>query len=221
MHASVVMRNFVLLSQDTAFLQNLLLWFQHDNGDASDCVMLNLISTLIHQQGVSAKLRSLGLPALLDDLCARPSPDLKRSANKTLTALIQSDSACFSQQTGQQAQHLSPHDPQSRCQSNSPPFQSNAHSHRSQEMDTSWLHKPPKLITHARQSSHAFGSQQGKSSLTACHCYVDGSQKPCFFSIKQMLTHARECHADCHLVDFRGSIAISRAFFAEDSWQRS
>ena len=189
MHSQAAMRNFALFAQDNAFLQNLLLWFQHDNGDASDCIMLDLICALTQQQGVPAKLCSLGLPAILDELCATASPEVKRSANKAVTALIQSDSACFSQQPGQQAQQLSPHDPQSRCQSNSPPFRANAQVHRTQqapEGDRSWLHKPVKQITHARSNSHAFGSQQGKLVFRQ-HVFAMFVALSCFLLLGQLL----------------------------------
>lgn len=159
-------RTLLTGSQDTAFLENLLLWFQHENGDASDCVMLDLLCTLTQHPGVSVKLCSLGLPPILDELCNRSSPEVKRSAHKTLTALLQSDSACFSHASSQHLQQLSPHDPRSRCQSNSPAIGKQHQLPRSQQapgVDRQWLHKPIKKVTPTRLSSHAFGSQQGKS----------------------------------------------------------
>lgn len=152
--------------QDTAFLQNLLLWFQHDNGDTSACVMLDLLYDLIRQQGVSAKLCSLGLPARLDELTTSAASPVKHKAHRTLTALLHADPACLSQASHRQNEQLHLHDPRSRCQSNSPAGQQSQQPLR-QQLDppgSRQCHpKPVKRMILAPQSSHAFGSQQGKS----------------------------------------------------------
>lgn len=151
------------------FLQNLLLWFQHDDGDASNCVMLDLLNDLTHQQGVSAKLCSLGLPALLENLCISSGPEVKQKAHRTLTALLQSASTRLASAAGQQAQELSVHDPRSRCQSNSPAGLQHHPSGKTQLVPGSnrqYHSKPVKRMILTPQCSHAFGSQQGKFAPT-------------------------------------------------------
>lgn len=158
--------------QDEAFLANLLLWFQHNNGNASDCAMLDLLYALAQRHGTAAKLCALGLPAILEELCSSSPSEVQRSAHRTLTALLQPTTCCHGP-SGQQPQQLSPYDPRSRCQSNSPPYNL---SNRSLDVkalrtDKEWLHRPANSRSSGATSSHAFGSQQGRSSVATSHVY--------------------------------------------------
>ena len=155
--------------QDEGFLQSLLSWFQHDNGDASNCAMLDMLRKLVQQQGVSTKLCSLGLLDVLHKLQGSGSLEVQRSANKTLTAVMQSGPALTSHVSHHD--QASPHSPRSRCQSNSPPFL------QSQELPQR-SHVTPLHVTSSQRyqyksnlasqiASQAFGSQEGKQ-LTIC-----------------------------------------------------
>ncbi|KAL0055596.1 hypothetical protein WJX82_002269 [Trebouxia sp. C0006] len=73
-------------AEDEPFLQNLLTWFRHDNGDACDCAMLDLLRKLAQQQGVSSKLCSLGVIAILRSLQENGSSSVQRSADTSKAA---------------------------------------------------------------------------------------------------------------------------------------
>ena len=171
----------ICATQDEAFLQNLLSWFQHNNGDACDCAMLDMLRKLAQQQGVSTKLCSLGLIAMLHTLQETGSPEVRRSADRTLTAVMQFDIVPNLQSASQY--HISPQCPRSRCQSNSPPAiispHQREHPHKSSQFQgRSTQHS---LQSHRRNifhrdshrdsqtASQAFGSQQGKACINSKH----------------------------------------------------
>lgn len=153
--------------QDDAFLQNLLSWFQHDNGTACDCAMLDMLRKLLQQPGVAVKMCSLGLVPALEMLRDTDSPEVQRSADRTLTALMQANltSAC------QPASPTSQCRPRSRCQSNSPVPCKPAHkqqlSHRLSIINCNAKHGQTTAYSYSKDSceniSQAFGSQQGRT----------------------------------------------------------
>ena len=156
--------------QDETFLQNLLSWFQHDNRDASNCAMLDMLCKLLQQQGVAFKLCSLGILPALELLQESHSPEVQRRANKTLTALMQSEPDAQPFSANQSSQYI----PRSRCQSNSPKLFEIKHQQQ----------LPPKISRSCANAiyasattqscssraslelaSQAFGSQQGATAL--------------------------------------------------------
>lgn len=159
-----------LASQDGTFLQNLLSWFQHNNGDASDCAMLDMLRKLAQQPGVAVKLCGLGLVALLTALQEECSPEVQRSAGKTLTAVMLSDPAPDFQPFS--SNHISPHNPRSRCQSNSPQLSPTEHQKRHSQRTNMFQGRSMECLSQGHSygrsrddsqlASQAFGSQQGK-----------------------------------------------------------
>ena len=156
--------------QDDVFLQNLLAWFQHDNGDACDCAMLDMLRKLVQQPGVAAKLCSLGILPALEALQDSDSPQVQRSAGRTLTVLMQ-----IEPQNSSQSLNLNQGRegvPRGRCQSNSP-AQLGAKPWRHLSGNVSKVenskHAQSKAYTHSTDSletvSQAFGSQQGGAVL--------------------------------------------------------
>lgn len=161
----------VCAAQDEPFLRNLLTWFRHDNGDACDCAMLDLLRKLAQQQGVSSKLCSLGVIAILRSLQENGSPSVQRSADRTLTAVVQSDVTPVLQPLSPNS--VSARYPRSTCQSNSPSVPHAQHQHRHLERvgemhgrlsgcsTRSHKHIASSAVDSA--ASQAFGSQQGKT----------------------------------------------------------
>ena len=149
------------------FLQNLLSWFQHDNGTACDCAMLDMLRKLLQQPGVAVKMCSLGLVPALEMLRDTDSPEVQRSADRTLTALMQANptSAC---QPVSPASHCHQ---RSRCQSNSPvpcrPVHEPQVSHRLSPFHCSAKQGYTAAYSYSKGSreniSQAFGSQQGRT----------------------------------------------------------
>ena len=168
----------ICATQDEAFLQSLLSSFQHNNGDACDCAMLDILRKLAQQQGVSTKLCSLGLIAVLHTLQETGSPEVQRSADRTLTAVMQFDIVPNLKPASQY--HISPQHPRSRCQSNSPPALISHHQRQHPDKTSQFQGRSTQhsLQSHRRNMSHrdshrdsqtasqAFGSQQGKSCMT-------------------------------------------------------
>lgn len=164
---------YTCAAQDEAFLQNLLSWFQHDNGDTCDCAMLDMLRKLAQQQGVSAKLCSLGLIATLDAMQHKRSPEVQRSVNRMLTALMQSDPSPTRQPCS--PAYASQNTPRSRCQSNSPlglqAEQPKRHPHWVTESHTQpTCHVHDRSCSGSQLASQAFGSQQGRASCTHQEC---------------------------------------------------
>jgi len=168
--------HLVHAAQDEPFLRNLLTWFKHDNGDACDCAMLDLLRKLAQQQGVSSKLCSLGVIAILRSLQENGSPSVQCSADRTLTAVIQSDITPVLQPLSPNS--VSAQHPRSTCQSNSPSVPQAQHQHRHFERvgamhgrlsDCSTRsHKHIASSADSSAASQAFGSQQGKT-YTMCN----------------------------------------------------
>ena len=139
--------------------------------------MLDLLRKLAQQQGVSSKLCSLGVIGILRSLHENGSPNVQRSADRTLTAVTQSDITPVLQPLSPNsdfAQH-----PRSTCQSNSPSVPQAQHQHiffeRAGEMHGrlsgcstgSYKHTASSAVNSA--ASQAFGSQQGKDIHSVQH----------------------------------------------------
>ncbi|DBA67372.1 TPA: hypothetical protein ACH3X2_001663 [Trebouxia sp. C0005] len=90
--------------------------------------MLDLLRKLAQQQGVSSKLCSLGVIAILRSLQENGSPNVQRSADKTLTAVIQPGDMPVLQPLSPNS--VSAQYPRSTCQSNSPSVRHAQHQHR-------------------------------------------------------------------------------------------
>ena len=133
--------------------------------------MLDLLRKLAQQQGVSSKLCSLGVIAILRSLQENGSSSVQRSADSTLTAVIQSDVAPV-------LQPLSPNNasaqyPRSTCQSNSPSVPQAQHQRRHLERVSEMHGRLSGCSTRSHKhiassavnsaASQAFGSQQGKT----------------------------------------------------------
>ncbi len=133
--------------------------------------MLDLLRKLAQQQGVSSKLCSLGVIAILRSLQENGSPNVQRSADRTLTAVIQSDVTPVLQPLSPNS--VSAQHPRSTCQSNSPSVSQLQHQHRHFERvgemhgrlsgcsTRSHKHIASSAVNSA--ASQAFGSQQGKT----------------------------------------------------------
>lgn len=152
--------------QDDAFLQDLLLWFQHDNGDACDCAMLDMLRKLLQQQGVASKLCSLGMIPALEMLRDTRSPEVQRSADRTLTALMQTSlTDAYQPVSPNQGSQLVPW---SRCQSNSTVLLNPLQKQQPSTREFSTSDGSAKYGRNSRRRdnlenvSQAFGSQQGE-----------------------------------------------------------
>lgn len=128
--------------------------------------MLDMLRKLLQQQGVASKLCSLGMIPALEKLRDTRRPEVQRSADRTLTALMQTSLTDAHQPVSpNQGSQLVP---RSRCQSNSPVL-----------LNTFQKQQLPRKVTksdggakYGRGShsnlenvSQAFGSQQGED----CH----------------------------------------------------
>lgn len=167
-------------SQDDAFLQNLLSWFQHENGTACDCAMLDMLRKLLQQPDVAVKLCSLGLVPALEMLRDTGSPEVQRSADRTLTDFMQANLTSACQPVSPPSQYR----PRSRCQSNSPAPCKPAHEQQlSQRLSTFHCNaKHGRTAAHSYSTdsreniSQAFGSQQGR---TLFPYRLQGPIRPC------------------------------------------
>ncbi|DBB03962.1 TPA: hypothetical protein ACH3X1_013032 [Trebouxia sp. C0004] len=131
--------------------------------------MLDLLRKLAQQQGVSSKLCSLGVIAILRSLQENGSPSVQCSANRTLKAVIQSDVTPVLQPLS--PNNISAQYPSSTCQSNSPSVPQAQHQHRHFERDgekhdrlssrSTQSHKHTASSADKSATSQAFGSQQG------------------------------------------------------------
>ena len=126
--------------------------------------MLDMLRKLLQQEGVASKLCSLGMVSALEVLRDTGSPEVQRSADRTLTALIQTSFTLPHQPVSpnESSQHI----PRSRCQSNSPVLPDSVHKqHLLRKLGTSHGRIKHDRISHSSDSlenlSHAFGSQQG------------------------------------------------------------
>ena len=131
--------------------------------------MLDMLCKLLQQQGVASNLCSLGIVPALELLQESHSTDVRRHANKTLTALMQSEPSAqpFS------PNHSSGNIPRSRCQSNSPIVFETKHQQQ-RSCKGSGSHANAMYGMAVPQScgrdslelaSQAFGSQQGAAAL--------------------------------------------------------
>ncbi len=193
----------VCAAQDEPFLRNLLTWFRHDNGDACDCAMLDLLRKLAQQQGVSSKLCSLGVIAILRSLQENGSPSVQRSADRTLTAVVQSDVTPVLQPLSPNS--VSARYPRSTCQSNSPSVPHAQHQHRHLERvgemhgrlsgcsTRSHKHIASSAVDSA--ASQAFGSQQGKTyTVYGLKAAVSSAQHSRVRLAAQKLMRVQKCH---------------------------
>lgn len=126
--------------------------------------MLDMLCKLLHQEGVASKLCSLGMISALEVLRDTGSPQVRRSSDRTLTALIQASLTLAHQPVS--SDESSQHVPSSRCQSNSPGLpDSLPKQHLLHKLGTSQGRTKHGRISRSRDSlehvSHAFGSQQG------------------------------------------------------------
>ena len=128
--------------------------------------MLDMLRKLLHQEGVASKLCSMGMISALEVLQDTGSPQVQRSADRTLTALIQGSLTLPNQPVNpiESSQHVL----RSRCQSNSPVLLDPLHKQRlSHKLSTSDRRTKHGRISHSRDSQehvlHTFGSQQGMS----------------------------------------------------------
>lgn len=140
--------------------------------------MLDLLRKLAQQQGVASKLCSLGVIAILRSLQENGSPNVQRSADRTLTAVTQSHITPVLQPLSPNS--VSAQHPRSTCQSNSPSVPQAQHQHRRFERvgemhgrlsgcrTGSHKHIASSAVNSA--ASQAFGSQQGKT-YTVCNMF--------------------------------------------------
>lgn len=138
--------------------------------------MLDLLRKLAQQQGVSSKLCNLGAIAILRSLQENGSPNVQRSADRTLTAVMHSDVTPVLQPLSPNS--VSAQQPRSTCQSNSPSVPQAQHQRRHLERGgemhgrlsgcSTRSHKHIASSAANSAASQAFGSQQGKA-YTVCN----------------------------------------------------
>ena len=128
--------------------------------------MLDMLRKLLQQPGVASKLCSLGMMSALEMLRDTRSPEVQRSTDRTLTALMQTSLTDAHQPVSpNQGSQLVP---RSRCQSNSPVLlntqQKQQLSRKVSESDDGAKYGRGSH-SNLENVSQAFGSQQGED----CH----------------------------------------------------